>query len=299
MQLTKYENTLATLRVLLVGMSGSGKTTLAATLAKKYNIIWIDIENAVDTLAKLPDEWKARIRLVKIPDSAAVPMAAQTVQKLFKEKKGKICDKHGVINCPLCVRDNLSFEVVDFTTLDPKTDVVVLDGITQLGYSFMSHLTKTQAIDYKPLLDDWGGLRKNCEYFASNVQATEFNLICTALPQDVQMEDGKTKLVPQFGSQGMSQAIGAKFSAIVYCDTRNKKHVAFSASTASNTVLTKSRAGYRIEDQIGDPDLCPMFDSYLEGTPQVAVQPTTTKLPINQQVTQNLRAASLLGKKVV
>lgn len=273
MKFSDYENKHATLRVLLTGLSGSGKTTLAATLARKYNLIWIDVENAVDTLAKLPQESKERITLIKIPDSASFPMAAQTVQKLFKEKKGNICDKHGTISCTICIKEGGTFQYVDLTALNPKTDIVVLDSLTQVGYSFMSHLTKAQPIDYKPMLDDWGGLRKNTEYLASNIQGAEFNLVVTALPDEVTLDDGRVKLVPQFGSKGMCQAIGAKFSSIIYCDVKNKKHLAFSDSTASNTILSKSRAGFRIEDQ-AVLDLCPMFDSYLNSTeiPQALVQ---------------------------
>lgn len=262
MKLSEYEHKLATLRVLIMGLSGTGKSTLAATLTKKFNIIWIDVENAVDILVGLPPEQKERIRLIKIPDTAAFPMAGQTVQKLFKDKKGNICDKHGVIDCPPCKKEGAGFEYIDFNTLDPKKDIVVLDGITQVALSLFCHLMKTKPIDYKPERDDWGGLRKNTEYLAGNIQGATINLVCTALPTEAVLENGKTKLIPQFGSNPMCQIIGAKFGTIIYTDVVNKKHVAFSSSTHSNNILTKSRVDFRIEDQV-ELDLCPIFESYL------------------------------------
>lgn len=264
MKVSDYEKKLATLRVLIMGLSGTGKSTLAATLSRIYNVIWIDTENSVDVLSNLPAEYKERIRLIKIPDTAAFPMASQTVQKLFKDKKGNICDKHGVIDCSACKKNNEPFELVDFNLLNPRTDIVVLDSLTQVGLSMMCHLLKTKPIDYKPERDDWGGLRKNTEYLAGNIQGAPINLVCTALPTEATLENGKTKLIPQFGSNPMCQIIGAKFSSVIYTDIVNKKHVAFSSSTHSNTILTKSRVGFKIEEQ-EVLDLCPMFESYLHG----------------------------------
>lgn len=260
MELSEY-TPIVTQRVLIMGLSGSGKSTLAASLAKKYRLHWLDIENASELLVKLPADVKKNINLIKIPDSASFPIAAQTIQKLFKDKKANICRNHGVIDCPNCKKDGSSFDLLDFNTLDPRKDVVVLDTLTQVGASFLAHLMKARPADAKPERDDWGGLRKNCEFLASNIQAAQFNLVCTAQTVEAEMEDKRLKLVPAFGSRDMSASVGAKFSAVIYCDVKNKKHVAFSASTASNTFLSKSRAGFEIENQLGELDLCPLFDN--------------------------------------
>ena len=270
MKVTDYTNTKGTLRVLLYGLTGSGKSTLAATLARKFRLIWIDTENSVEILSKLPVEYQANIELIKIPDTAAFPMAAQTIQKLFKVLKASICDEHGTIDCPRCKADNKPLTYVDFTTLDPRKDIVVVDSMTQFGASLMAHDMKSLAINAKPERDNWGCLRKNTEYFGSNVQGASFNLVVTSLCTESQLEDGSTRLVPAFGSRDQSSNIGAKFSAIVYCTTKNKQHVAYSSSTASNQFLAKSRVDYVIETQQGSPDLVGMFESYFESCEKAA-----------------------------
>ncbi len=270
MNLLDYEEKYATQRVLIVGLSKSGKSTLAATLARKYRLIWIDTENAAETLTKLPQDWKKNIEYIRIPDSSAFPIAAQTIQRLFKEKKAAICYDHGTINCPVCKKAGKTLQEVDLTNLDPTKDVVVLDSLTQVGMSFLAHILRMEAIDYKPVLDDWGGLRKNTEFLSSNIQAVNFNLVCTALTVESELEDGRIILVPQFGSKGSSASIAAKFSTVIFCEGKNKKHKAYSSSTASNLFLSGARAGYEIEKQTGDPDLVPMFDQLVARVSQEA-----------------------------
>lgn len=286
MKLTEYEDTRLTQRVLVTGFSGTGKTTLAATLSEHFNVLWIDCENAIETLVKLPRKQKERINVIKIPDSAALPISATTVQHLFRYLKANICEDHGMVECKVCKRDNKAIQVIDLTTLNPRTDVVVLDSLTQIGYSFLNKITSGQQIDYKPERDDWGGLRRYTEFLATNIQALPCNFIATALVSEVQLDDGRTKLVPAFGSKDMSASIAAKFSSVVYCDVKNKKHVAYSASTASNLILTKSRTGYEIES-LGEPNLCPMFMRELNNVPETPVQAGDTKTIIGNKNVPN------------
>ena len=262
MNLIDYEDKYGTLRVLIYGLPNSGKSTLAATLAEKYNLIWIDLENSLDTLTKLPYEIKKNIQVFKIPDTASLPVAAHTIQYLFKDKLATLCVEHGIIDCPECKKLKAAFDTIDLRNLDPKKDVVVLDGLTQLGYSFLMHQTKKLDIDDKPERDHWGALRKQTEYFASNIQNVPFNLVVTALTSETTLDNGQTRLVPSFGSKDMGANMPAKFSTLVYTDVISKKHKAYSSSTASNSFMSRSRAGFRIED-LPEPNLCPMFDSYL------------------------------------
>lgn len=299
MELNKYEQLRATLRVLIMGISGTGKSTLAATLSKHFNVTWVDNEDAIDVLGNLPPAQKARIRVIKIPDTAAFPIAAQTIQALFKAKKANICDEHGVISCPPCTKESKSFELIDFAAMNHKEDVLVLDSLTQMGISLLNNICRNKAIDYKPERDDWGGLKRNTEFLAANIQGCGINLVCTALPVEVKLEDGREKMVPQFGSQAMSQVIGAKFGTIIYTDVKNKKHIAFSSSTESNMVLTKSRVGFKIED-LPEPDLCPMFLDYIKNhsgelQPQTNSELANQEIKVAQVAQQNAKAVSLLS----
>lgn len=305
MKLTQYKEDHSTCRVLITGLSKSGKSTLAATLARKYRLIWLDVENAAEALLKLPLAYQENIDLIKIPDSASFPVAAQTIQRLFKEKKASICFKHGVINCPACVKSGGIMQQVDLTNLDPARDIVVLDTLTQVGASFLAHILKSQPIDYKPVLDDWGGLRKNSEFLGSNIQSVDFNLVCTALTVEAELEDGKVKMVPAFGSKGMSANIAAKFSTVIYCEVKNKKHYAYSGSTASNLFLTGSRSDYEIEKQVGELDLCPMMEqiiaksgkSAVETQEAVSVAAPTVSNSIQSNVTQGAKTTLLSLKE--
>ncbi len=258
MKLTDY-NEISTQKVLVTGMAGAGKSTLVAQLAEHYNLHWLDLERGVNTLTKLPKEWQSRINLISIPDSASFPVASATLTDLFKAGKASICLKHGKSNCALCKKDNLPSDTLDFSTLTRK-DIVVIDTVTQLSHSILSHITRNEAIDYKMERDDWGSLRKMTEFFCSQFQAAQFNLVCIAHVIEAKTEDGKSKLVSSFGSAGMSAEFSKAFDHVVYCEVRNGKHVAGSMTNYSNSVLTKSRTDFAIE-KLPVPSLLPIFNN--------------------------------------
>lgn len=262
--LMDYQDNFTIMRLLIYGMSKSGKSTLAATLAKDYHMIWIDLENATETLIKLPDEMKRNIDIVRIPDSASNPVGCNTILNLLKFKKADICLKHGLINCPACLRGGGVIQKVDLTNLNPRKDIVVIDSLTQFGLSMLAYVLKDRDFEYKPERDDWGEVRRYSEYGASQIQGAPFNLIVTATPVEVAMEDKRVKLVPQYGSKDMSQNVMAKFSTVIFTEVVNKQHKAYSRSTASNMFVTGSRSGQAIEN-LAEPSLLPIFKEYMEG----------------------------------
>jgi len=249
MKLSSYTPAL-TKRVLIIGLSGTGKSTLAAQMAEEgYNLIWLNIENAADTLVKLSAEAKERIDLINIPDSASYPIAAQTLLTLFKNGRANICDLHGKDACPICAKTpGAIISPVDFSKMTEK-DILVLDTGTQLSYSIMAYTMKDKSVETKPERDDWGALRKYTEFFKSQFQGFRGNLIVTAHCQEAELEDGGVKLVPSFGSAGMSASFASAFDCVVYTEIKNCKHRAFSKSTASPKVLTRSRGDFEIEKE--------------------------------------------------
>lgn len=244
-------------RVSIMGLPGTGKSSLAAALAAEFNLIWFDLENGKEILFKLPPEHQARINLIHLKDSANFPVAADTMMQLFKYQKGSICHEHGKFGCALCKKDNKPMDDINFTTLT-KNDIVVIDSGTQWSHSIFAHILKSKPIDYKPERDDWGALRKHTEFALSQMQAASFNLIVIFHTQEATLEDGKTKLVPIFGSMSMSTEVPKAFGHCIYTDVRNKKHVAYSASLALPNVLTKSRSDFVIE-ALPTPTLLPIF----------------------------------------
>jgi hypothetical protein len=256
MKLTSHPS-IRTTKVLVTGIPGSGKSTLVAQLAEVYNLIWIDLEGGASTLTKLPIDWQERIDLISLPDSASYPIASDTLTQLFKSGKASICQTHGKVNCPICKKAGAGFDSVDFSTLGPDT-IVVIDSVTQLSHSILSHVTRAQPVDYKPEWDDWGSLRKITEFFCSQFQAVSFNLVCIAQVTEAKLDDNRTKLVPSFGSAGMSASFSKAFDHIVYCEVRNGKHVAGSSSRYNNSILTRSRTDFCIET-LAIPSLLPVF----------------------------------------
>lgn len=262
----------ATERVAIVGLPGTGKTTLAAALAEKFNLIWIETENDSAVLRKLPTAWQERVTFINIPDSAVVPMAADTLMHLFKNGKGSICAQHGKYACAICKKEGGAFDEVDFSKLGPQ-DVVVLNTATQLSASILAHTMKGKPVDAKPERDDWGSLRKFCEYFGSQFQAASFNFVVICHAVEATLEDNKVKLVPNFGSKDMSANFAKYFDHVIYCDVVNNKHKAFSSSLYRSGILTKSRTDFEIE-KLAEPSLIPLFTK-AAGT---VVQKQATKL---------------------
>jgi len=249
-------------RALIFGLPGSGKSTLAANLSRTHKLWWFSLDNDSDVLKKLPPEQQANIEFIDLPDTASYPVASQTLLQAFKSGKGKICEPHGIFNCKLCNKPDSRTTSFDFTQFTSK-DICVIDTGSQLGRSILAHVTKDESVEYKPERDDWGALRKYTEYFASQFQGFRGNLIiiCHAIEHVTTNAKGEvisSKLIPDFGSKGMALTFGKSFSHVIFTEVKNKKHRAYSSSTATNESLTKSRTDFRIED-LPEPDLSSIF----------------------------------------
>lgn len=270
-------------RVLLFGPPKSGKTQLAGELSKEYNLLWFDLENGVDTLLKLPEEQKERIEVVTLPDTRSYPIAIETMLKVIKGSPLEICEKHGKVACSICKKDSLPFTAVALGTL-PLDTIVVVDSLTQLTNSAISHITKNQPEDYKLNYDDWGNLGKLMDTFLSHVQQSGFHIVCISHETETEMEDGKMKLVPTAGTKAFSRNTAKYFDEVIYCEVKNKKHIAASSTIYNGNILTGSRSGATLETQL-EASLIPIFRG------EVA---TTNKLTSNTPATASLSALERL-----
>lgn len=244
-------------RVLLFGPPKSGKTQLAGELSKEFNLLWFDLENGVDTLLKLPEEQKERIEVITLPDTRSYPIAIETMLKVIKGAKQDVCEKHGKVACAVCKKDSQPFTVVELSTL-PLDTIVVVDSLTQLTNSAISHITKNQPEDYKLNYDDWGNLGKLMDTFLSHVQQSGFHIVCISHETETEMEDGKMKLVPTAGTKAFSRNTAKYFDEVIYCEVKNKKHIAASSTTYNGNILTGSRSGSTLETQL-EASLIPIF----------------------------------------
>ena len=264
-------------RVLLFGPPKSGKTQLAGELSKEFNLLWFDLENGVDTLLKLPTEQKERIEVVTLPDTRSYPIAIETMLKVIKGSKLDICETHGKVSCALCKKDSRDFTSVELSSL-PLDTIVVVDSLTQLTNSAISHITKNQPEDYKLNYDDWGNLGKLMDTFLSHVQQSGFHIVCISHETETEMEDGKMKLVPTAGTKAFSRNTAKYFDEVIYCEVKNKKHIAASSTIYNGNILTGSRSGATLETQL-EASLIPIFRGEVSTANKLTTQtPATSAL---------------------
>lgn len=277
----------ATHRALIFGPPKSGKTQLASSLAKKYKLLWFDLENGYATLLKLPPEQQANVELISIPDSKTFPVAIETMLKVIKGNSVSICEEHGKVSCPLCMKDNKPAVTVCLDDLGPDT-VVVIDSLTQLTNSAIAHITKMQPEDYKLEFDDWGKLRMLVEKFLSQVQQAKYNVVCISHEEEVDMEDGRKKIVPVCGSSKSSRNTAKYFDHVLYCELKNKKHTVASSTTYATNIVMGSRTDFQIELS-SEASLLGLFESHIQ-------RPVTNGEKAVSQL-GSLRASLGAGKK--
>lgn len=234
-------------KVMVFGGPKSGKTRKVGELAKHKKLIWFDLERGFNTLFQLPKEVQANIELIHIPDNKTTPMAIETMLKVIKGLKVSICEKHGKVTCPVCVKADLAAPgsapsiTVELNALD-GSHCVVVDSSTQMVQSALANITKAQPADYKLERDDWGNLKNLMETFYGYIQAAPFNVVCISHEDEVTLVDKSIKLVPVGGSSKFSRNTAKYFDDIVYARVVNGKHTFVSSTGSDNQVLTGSRA---------------------------------------------------------
>lgn len=271
-------------RALIFGPPKSGKTQLAGELSKEFNLLWFDLENGIDTLLKLPIEQQERIEVITLPDTRSYPIAIETMLKVIKGGKVDICEKHGKVSCSLCKKDSLPFTTVELSTL-PLDTIVVVDSLTQLTNSAISHITKNQPEDYKLNYDDWGNLGKLMDTFLSHAQQASFNIVCISHETEAELEDGKMKLVPTAGTRAFSRNTAKYFDEVIYAEVKNKKHIAASSTLYNGNILTGSRTGATLETQ-AEASLIPIFKGEITKPTNIVNQntPATSALSALQKM---------------
>lgn len=278
-------------RVLVFGAPKTGKTQLVGDLAADYKLEWFDFENGFETLLKLPSHIKDNINLHSFPDTRSFPIAIETMLKLVKGGTKSFCEAHGKVDCPRCKIDKLPFSTINFDTI-PDDTIIVIDSLTQLTNSAMSHITKGEADDYKLTFNDYGSLGKLMDIILSHIQQAKYNVVCISHETEAEMEDDKKKIVPVAGTRNFSRSTAKYFDHVIYADIMNKKHRFGSATDYSNSIVTGSRTNVRIED-MAKASLLSIFKPS-EGTKEVAPVEKNTL----QENTQGAQALSNIQEKL-
>lgn len=276
-------------RVLVFGPPKSGKSQLVGALSEHFNLLWFDCEQGWSVLKKLDRTWQERIEIISIPDSRVYPIAAETWLKVVKGDAGSVCEQHGKWICPLCKKnpDMTPIIPVNLNALGSDT-IVVFDSLTQFSNSLISHVTKTQPDDYKLEFDDWNKLGVLLDKFLSQIQAARFNVICITHESEIEMNDGKNKLVPTAGTRNFSRNTAKYFDDVIYSEVKNGKHRYTSSTTASSTILTGSRTGVVLEKD-ESPTLLRIFKPELFTNES---KETISKVTVSTTPSQNTQGAT-------
>lgn len=250
--------------ILLYGPPKVGKTELAGTLAKideVENIYWFDLENGSDTLGDMVRRGKLtvaqadKITLFKVPDIRENPIAMETLLKAICTKAAvQICDEHGRVACPVCLKDKGSFTPFHHASLTDK-DFIVIDSLSQAAVSGMNMACRNQPVEFKPTWDEYGLQTKWLSDLLTTVQAAQYtNFLCITHDMIIEEEGKSDKCVPLCGTKAFSNTVAKYFGTVIYAEMKLKKHKAGSSTSYNSATQTGSRLGIELEKE-KDPDL--------------------------------------------
>jgi cytidylate kinase len=230
--------------LLVYGGPKTGKTSLVATLAKKYNLIWLDCEKGYQTLfSAVPREYWKNIQLIPIVDSVDSPRAIKTLTKVFRTTTAiKICEEHGDVACILCSKLGKPSFTFDPSKLNSST-VIVVDSLTQTSDSAMAHaLGFSGEMQFKKKeYTHWDNQGLLLKTLLLSQQRMPCHVVFISHEEVLEHEDGTKKITPVGGSRNFSPTIARYFDHIVYTSIRNGKHCINSSTKGDVRVQAGSR----------------------------------------------------------
>jgi hypothetical protein len=243
--------------ILVYGPPKSGKTAAVGKLAKHYKLNYFDLEDSIKTLRNpelLAPELRHNIELFRVPDKQTYPMGIETMLKVLRGGKSKVCHFHGKVSCPLCAKnpDAPQTEItLDDSNPNTAGEILVIDSYSQLAESSMNYIMRDAIakdnFDAKAGWDEYGKQGRILERIGSTIQVSPHNIVVISHEMMVEMEDGSKKIVPIGGTSNVSKVFAKYFDDVVYCEIVNKQHRLVSMTTAKANVLAGSRGGYEIK----------------------------------------------------
>lgn len=245
--------------VIVFGDGGSGKSTLVSQLTRAgFRLLWVSCDNGHSILNKLTPAEQDMIELVVLPDTREYPIAVDAFRESFKYGDVHLCNSHGKHKCTKCsTNQEASFTDYNLSKLD-RGWILVWDNLSQLSDSYMSLITKGEAVDYKLKLDDWGALSHHLKKGLTDIQQAPFNICALSHAVEEKNTAGESKIMPMVGSSQFAPKVTGYFDHAVYCKVINKVHAYGSSTSYAINVLTKSRTDVAIE-KMKEPSLAQFF----------------------------------------
>lgn len=235
---------------LFYGDSFAGKTYAVGQFARKYNLIWFDLEQGATTLATaIPKEFHKNVELIQVQDTMEEPIATKTLLKVVKgDKAVKINPNTGAIWSEIKDKD-IEPIVLDMPNLDTNT-VLVIDSLTQLSDSSMAHfLGRIPELGYKKKeyahYDQQGLYLKNLFVCCQRLKC---HVVFITHQENIEQEDGSEKITPTGGTRNFARTIARKFDHVVHCKVHNRKHSYNSTTSKDHRVIAGSRLNVDIPD---------------------------------------------------
>lgn len=284
-------------RVLCYGAPKSGKTCQVGELAKKFKVLYLDLEDSVDSLFLVcSDEQLANIEYIRVADTPSDPKAVTTVTRLAEQRKGYICETHSDWNCPMCRSIKDQFFQIDLDNMPPDEWIVVIDSGTQFALSALFHTCKANNVDFADADDKatyamWRAQGAYLDKLFSTFQTLNVNLYVTAHEIEVTMPDKSKKLAPSMGTRNYAASVGKYFGHVIRLTRSSAGH-----KGSSMTVTTGAEAGSRWGI---DYNTASMLDFFIRPTdlPRLDLQAASRPVvPAASAGTTKLGGGNLLNK---
>lgn|SRR5574343_1052547 len=233
-------------KVLLFGEPKSGKSRLAATLAKYFQLYWLDLENGSEVINQIPNEYLDNIQLSCVPDTLTNTAAQDVCKDIFDNRATFVCDEHGKKNCPTCKKESKPGVTFDITKLGPN-DVLVIDSLTQLSESALNKATADLDDSDKIEFSHWDHQGAILSRICTGIQNARCNIVVITHEAESEGADKEKLIRPMGGTRNFAKKLAKYFDDVVYLYKRNKSHRVASGSVWSNNIMTGTRADVALE----------------------------------------------------
>lgn len=251
-------------RLLIFGAPKTGKTLQLGKLARKFKLLWLDLENGKDTLFQLPKEYLDNIEYISIKDTSINPIAVSTVSKMVESTTpGYICEDHSEWCCAKCAAKKSSFFQIDMKQLTARNGwIIVVDSGTQFALSSMLHTCDKNNISLesgeKASFTIWGMQGVYIDKLFSMFQNGPWHLAVTSHEIEVTMPDKSKKIAPSIGTRNVAANFAKYFQHTLRATRVGGTYKVFSmAKDAANCEV-----GNRWNLDITKPgvDICDFFE---------------------------------------